>query len=510
MFRCITELKGLAVDIDSFPALKVEDWVEINQVVPCVFLTADEETKSSLSIIFGADKVIRLVKFERFFAPSKNTHIKALKALDVKNTELAYLSCRHSFLENANGFLSGTIWISDHVTYEEASKAPDMIRRSMDELKDALRNHMKGFFGEMVVSPFEKTTATMLPVEFVVDEEETPMYILGRYFGYSHYMSQLHPYSTAIYLNKKEGKTYTGVYDDTFASIYGAAVNTLKGIHGIDCICSVPVKPGKPARFEGILEVVAEGCDVQNVGELFTCIRNYPDQKGLTTEEREENIKDAFKFSGDLSGRTVALIDDIVSTGSTIRECVRELKRSGANEVIIVALAINQFGSYWSSNNPQVDCPVCHSKMTLLLNGSGQFFYSCLDCFSNHRPSSTMNFSEGWKKLCNRENEKIDMMIPQRRVAMLGDYLEDGTINLERVVNCPYCSFDNVINVEDIGTASSYEKSMGTETLYEYDTDDVVCEDCGRQFHVDGFVSIYPPGAVGIQELNVEPLEEDL
>lgn len=83
MFRCITELKGLAVDIDSFPSLKIEDWVEINEIVPCVFLTTDDDKKSSLSIIFGADKVVRMVKFERYFAPSKNTHIKVLKALDV-------------------------------------------------------------------------------------------------------------------------------------------------------------------------------------------------------------------------------------------------------------------------------------------------------------------------------------------------------------------------------------------------------------------------------------------
>lgn len=510
MFRCITELKGLAVDIDSFPSLKFEDWIEINEIVPCVFLTADEDKKSSLNIIFGADKVIRMVKFEKFFAPSKNTHIKVLRALDVKNTELAYLSCRHSFLVNANGFLSGTIWISDHATYEEASEVPDMIRRSVDELKAALRSHMKGFFGEMIVSPLENTSATMLPVEFKVDEEEVPLYILGRYFGYSHYMSQLHPYSTAIYRNKKQGRSYTGVYDSVFESIYEAAIRTLKDIHNIDCVCAVPVKLGKPARFDGILEGIAEGCDVQDIGNLFSCIREYPDQKGLTTEEREENIKDAFEFAGDLNSHTVALIDDIISTGSTVKECVRELKRKGADEVVIVALAINQFGSYWSSNTPQVDCPVCHSKMTLLLNKNGQFFYSCLNCFSNHRPSSTMNFDQGWRQLCDKENEKIDMLIPQRRVAMMGDYLEDGTINLERAVKCPYCSFDNVVNLEDIGTVSSYERSMGTETLYEYDTDDVICEDCGRAFHVSGFVSIYPPGAIGIQEINVEPLEEDL
>lgn len=511
MFRCITELKGLAVDIDSFPELKIEDWVEINGIVPCVFLTTDNNTKDALSIVFGADRVLYLAKFEKLFAPSRHTHIKAMTALDVKNTELVYLSCSHAFLTKANGFLSGTIWITDKVTYRQASEAPDMVRNSIDGLKDALRNHMAGFFGEMVVFPSDKSPATMLPVVFEVDDEEVPMYILGRYFGYSHYMNQLHPYSSAIYLNKKQGKSYTGSYDTIFGKIYAAAVRTLKEVHGIDCVCSVPVKPGKRSRFDGILNHIAEGCDVQNVGDMFSCIRNYPDQKGLDTEERERNIKGAFKFSGNLSGHTIALIDDIISTGSTIKECVRELKNSGADEVVLVALAINQFGTtYWSSNSPQVDCPVCNSKMSLYLNSRGQFFYSCLDCFSNHRPSSTMNFSVGWKKLCDKENEKIDMMIPQRKVAILGDYLEDGTINLERVAKCPYCSFNNVINIEDIGSSSSNERSMGTEILYEFDTDDVVCEDCGKAFHVSGFVSIYPPGTVGIQELNIEQLEEDL
>lgn len=510
MFRCITELKGLAVDIDSFSPLRTEDWEIINDLVPCVFLTMNDETKSALSVVFGADKVIQLVKFERFLAPSRNTHIKVLKALDVKNTELAYLSCSHAFLERANCFLSGTIWITDNVTYKQASRAPDMIRKSVDDLKDALRSHVESFYGEMLVFPSKKTSATMLPVEFDVDDETVPMYILGRYFGSSHYMNQLHPYSTAIKLNKKPGKTYTGSYNDTFETIYEAAIRTLKDIHGIDCVCSVPVKPGKPRRYDTILKGVSEGCDVKNIGNLFSCTRDYTDQKGLSTEEREKNIKGAFKFSGNLNGHTVALIDDIVSTGSTVRECTRELKHSGASEVVIVALAINQFGSYWTSNYPQVSCPACHSKMTLLLNRKGEFFYNCIECYKNQRPSSTFEFDEGWEQLCENENEKIDVLIEKRRSATPGNYLEDGTINLEQEIKCPYCSFENVVDIEYLGTSSSFERPMGTETLYEFDTNDVVCDNCGKNFHVNGFISIYPPGAINRRDINIEPLEEDL
>ena len=171
---------------------------------------------------------------------------------------------------------------------------------------------MVGFFGEMVLFPEIKALGTMLPIDFETDGDEIPMYVIGRYFGYSHYMNQLHPYSSAIYLNKKEGKTYSGVYDTTFRNIYAAAIKTLKEIHGIDRICAVPVKPKRRARFDLIVESIAEEYSLKNIGKEFTCVKDYPDQESLSKEEREINIKDAFQYSGDLTGHIVALIDNIV------------------------------------------------------------------------------------------------------------------------------------------------------------------------------------------------------
>ena len=66
------------------------------------------------------------------------------------------------------------------------------------------------------------------------------------------------------------------------------------------------------------------------------------------------------------------------------------------------------------------------------------------------------------------------------------------------------------MDIEYLGTSSSFERPMGTETLYEFDTNDVVCDNCGKNFHVNGFISIYPPGAINRRDINIEPLEEDL
>lgn len=58
--------------------------------------------------------------------------------------------------------------------------------------------------------------------------------------------------------------------------------------------------------------------------------------------ERVKNIKEAFsigKNSEKISGKNVALFDDIFTTGSTVNECAKILKKIGANNVGIFTLA---------------------------------------------------------------------------------------------------------------------------------------------------------------------------
>lgn len=63
-------------------------------------------------------------------------------------------------------------------------------------------------------------------------------------------------------------------------------------------------------------------------------------QTGLSAVERRSNIRDAFAAQEDLvNGRTVLLVDDIMTTGGTLRECARALARAGAVEVRVLVLA---------------------------------------------------------------------------------------------------------------------------------------------------------------------------
>ena len=64
-------------------------------------------------------------------------------------------------------------------------------------------------------------------------------------------------------------------------------------------------------------------------------------QSGLKRKERIENIKNAFvvRNSHLLTDKTVLLVDDVFTTGSTINECARTLKRNGALAVYAATLA---------------------------------------------------------------------------------------------------------------------------------------------------------------------------
>ena len=47
MYRGISELKGLIIDIDSFRDVNITDWEEINQKYKCLFIVVNEEQKKA-------------------------------------------------------------------------------------------------------------------------------------------------------------------------------------------------------------------------------------------------------------------------------------------------------------------------------------------------------------------------------------------------------------------------------------------------------------------------------
>ena len=62
-------------------------------------------------------------------------------------------------------------------------------------------------------------------------------------------------------------------------------------------------------------------------------LRNTPPQAGLDLDARRRNLRGAFVCDADLSGRHVALVDDVMTSGASLDELARAALKAGAREV---------------------------------------------------------------------------------------------------------------------------------------------------------------------------------
>jgi ComF family protein len=72
---------------------------------------------------------------------------------------------------------------------------------------------------------------------------------------------------------------------------------------------------------------------------LLQRVRDTAPQMQLPPEERRTNIRGAFCADAAAQHRSIGLLDDVYTTGSTLRECSRMLKRAGAERVLVLTLA---------------------------------------------------------------------------------------------------------------------------------------------------------------------------
>jgi ComF family protein len=86
---------------------------------------------------------------------------------------------------------------------------------------------------------------------------------------------------------------------------------------------------------------------IELVSELLIRRRETISQVGLSREERIENMRGAFRVSdrARLKGRNIIVVDDVMTTGTTLSECARVLKKAGANQVWAATVARASHGA---------------------------------------------------------------------------------------------------------------------------------------------------------------------
>lgn len=92
-------------------------------------------------------------------------------------------------------------------------------------------------------------------------------------------------------------------------------------------------------------KLLAEGIAKSVDLPLAPCLvktRNNPAQsKTKSAAERSRNVVGVYRLKDkvDVKGKNILLIDDVVTTGSTLSECARILRKAGANKVYCATIA---------------------------------------------------------------------------------------------------------------------------------------------------------------------------
>ena len=115
---------------------------------------------------------------------------------------------------------------------------------------------------------------------------------------------------------------------------------------GVDALVPVPLYPAKEKSrgFNQALLLARRLAKKKRLPILKRClvkVRPTAAQTSLDGRAREANLRGAFQArrSSRLRGKVVLLVDDVYTTGSTIRECSRTLKEAGVKEVRAVTIA---------------------------------------------------------------------------------------------------------------------------------------------------------------------------
>lgn len=160
-------------------------------------------------------------------------------------------------------------------------------------------------------------------------------------------------FNTLTYLFKYEGsirdkllkykfKDYSYLYN-FFVEII---INNCNLKNNYDIILPVPIHKKRKAKrgynqSELIAKEIAKKLNIEYCNKALIKSTNNVPQSTLTQYERQKNVLGIYEVinSQKIENKSILLVDDIYTTGSTVNECSRVLKQNGAKLIDVLTIA---------------------------------------------------------------------------------------------------------------------------------------------------------------------------
>ena len=110
----------------------------------------------------------------------------------------------------------------------------------------------------------------------------------------------------------------------------------------VDLVIPAPLHPERLQQrgFNQVVEMLRPWVPADKLAwHLLHNTRNQPHQADLPWAQRASNVKGAYRCTADLSGKRIALVDDVMTTGATLRELAKVVRKAGASHVECWVLA---------------------------------------------------------------------------------------------------------------------------------------------------------------------------
>lgn len=132
----------------------------------------------------------------------------------------------------------------------------------------------------------------------------------------------------------------------TFCEIIKNDKKTLDFIKSYDIIIPVPIHKKRMKtrgynQSELIARELAKICGKKMYTDVLIKIKNNKAQSTLNKEERKNNAKNVYKLCKleKINNKKVLILDDIYTTGATVKECALELSKANVKEIGIFTVA---------------------------------------------------------------------------------------------------------------------------------------------------------------------------
>ena len=314
------------------------------------------------------------------------------------------------FLKSMIEYHIGTILVGNLI-HDFLKNIPDYDDLTIKQIVEVLNYDRKGYCAEIFATyeSSKKTMSLLFCNESITladgSERVVDLYFGGRYYANKHMYILNDPLSHIV---KQFKSRYVKVVD----LFFDLACRYIAQIENVDSFTYIPLKPAdiKEGKFDRFNNLKLIGLKKENMqlDTFLRCIKDFS-QKGNDLYVRREIVKGAFEVIKDVENKTIVIIDDVFSTGSTILEAVKILYEAGAKKVIAVLLSVNQLTES-SIKYKNLKCNICGSNMKLRMNkSSGQLFFGC-ENYQEHEngKSSTIDLLSGMDTL--KEINKLEVV----------------------------------------------------------------------------------------------------